>query len=226
MDYQSHHTESKILVLGDKFVGKTSLIYRIMVNDFNPEYESSLTIELKKRKIGIGKSVKTLKIWDVPDTSSSSEMNPLLLRNTKLALILGDLNNKSSYKSVLKWKKEVKKACKRSGIAEFPFVLVMNKSDVVRNLKRPPHKFQTDAFIKAYSEKNGFLSGLSVSCKSGSNFIKLLEVMSCFEGDSGSTAANSLMKGSLSLSKRTLEMGMKWKSLKNGKGKGNRKKCC
>lgn len=50
MSLLGEYKESKILVLGDKFVGKTALIYRIIENDFNSKYETSLTVELKKGK--------------------------------------------------------------------------------------------------------------------------------------------------------------------------------
>lgn len=142
-----------------------------------------------------------------------------------MALILCDLNNKKSYKSAQKWKKELKKACKRYGIDDFPFVLVMNKSDVLSSLKRLPHSFQTEDYINKFVKKQGFVAGVKVSCKTGYNFIKLLEIMSSFGGDNGSTAATSvLMKGSLKLSVKTFERSLKLGSLKSKNGVGLRRR--
>lgn len=226
MSLLEDYKESKILIFGDKFVGKTALVHRVISDEYNPSYNTSRTVELKKRKLKIGKKILDFKLWDVPGKTTNYEMNPLLLRGTKLGLILGDVNTEKSYKSAIKWKKEVIKACKRYGIDDFPFILVMNKADVVNTLKRLPHKFQTDVYIRKFAEKNGFKSGVKISCKSGFGVKDLLVLMSEF-GSDGSTAANSFFKGSYKLSVRTLDNGIGGnQSNLSIRKKDKRERCC
>ena len=55
---------SKIVVLGDMNVGKSSLIKRLVNNTFNYEYKATIGVDFEVVKYNILQKVFNLQIWD------------------------------------------------------------------------------------------------------------------------------------------------------------------
>ena len=80
----------KICVIGDKDVGKTSLVRRFVFNTFSDEKEETLESKAFKRKMGD----VTLMIWDV---SVYEEHIEKILNGARAILILGDITRGETY---------------------------------------------------------------------------------------------------------------------------------
>ena len=79
----------KLCVIGDKAVGKTSLIRRFVYGTFEPEVEETLESRAYKKKFGD----VTFLIWDV--SVYEQNIKPIL-SGAKAVIIVGDLTRKET----------------------------------------------------------------------------------------------------------------------------------
>ncbi len=80
----------KICVIGDKDVGKTSLVRRFVFNTFSDEKDDSVESRAFKRKI----DDVTLMVWDV---SVYEEHIEKILNGARAVIILGDITRGETY---------------------------------------------------------------------------------------------------------------------------------
>ena len=55
---------SKIIIVGDVSVGKTSLVQRFVTNSFNHDYKATIGVDFEIEKFQILKTTFNLQIWD------------------------------------------------------------------------------------------------------------------------------------------------------------------
>ncbi len=85
----------KVCVIGDKSVGKTSLIRRFVYDTFEPETEETLESKaFKKRYNNI-----TFMVWDV--SVYERNIKPIL-SGAKAVIIVGDLTRRETYETMIK----------------------------------------------------------------------------------------------------------------------------
>jgi small GTP-binding protein len=121
-------TEYKICILGDDEVGKTSLIRRYTENKFEEGYTGQKQI-WKKEDLYVSivekglphSDIIALNIWDW--VSRITEKQSYI--NAKGALLVCDLTDKASLRSLKHWKDELYKVA-----GEVPIVVVGNKIDL------------------------------------------------------------------------------------------------
>jgi len=108
----------RIIILGDKGVGKTSLIKRHSTGDFTEEYVTTKGNNMHSLKIQTNSGLVTLNIWDLEllDTAKNCLADAFI--------IMFDVTNQDSYKNVNKWYQAAKLDNKNA-----PIVLCGNKVD-------------------------------------------------------------------------------------------------
>jgi len=98
----------KVIVLGSEFVGKTSLIYRIHNNSFNAhQYTPTLGCDYIKYTKEIDKKKITLNIWDTAGQERFRTISRTYFKDSHAALIIYDITNAESFKTVEFWIKEL-----------------------------------------------------------------------------------------------------------------------
>ncbi len=80
----------KVCVIGDKGVGKTSLVKRFVFNTFSESQEETAESKAYRRKVGD----TTLMIWDI---SVYEEHVPRILSGAKAIIIVGDVTRRETY---------------------------------------------------------------------------------------------------------------------------------
>lgn len=100
--------ELKICVLGDAYVGKTSLVQRFTSGTFNGNTESTVRISFQTKNLVLeGKNVKC-NIWDTAGQEKYRSLAPIYYRGADAALIVYDISDENSLIILQYWMKQLR----------------------------------------------------------------------------------------------------------------------
>ncbi len=123
--------KAKVVFLGDKNVGKTSLITRFMYDYFESSYHATIGIDFLSRTVYLDDSRQVrLQLWDTAGQERFRALVPAYIRDSAVAVVTYDITCQESFKETEGW---IKEARKERG-DEVKVVLVGNKSDLGMNL--------------------------------------------------------------------------------------------
>ena len=155
----------KIVMIGNAGSGKTSLFWRYKHNSFEEEFPWPMPeFYPKVFPMEDGKRFKMM-MWDTANVErfKGCKMMPSFWRNSVGAIVVFDLSNFESFRSVGDWLKELKENCK----ATAAIYLVGNQSDCdKRAVKREE--------VEKYAASHG-LRYFETSAKTGENVTELFE---------------------------------------------------
>ncbi len=155
----------KITILGEKNVGKTSLVYRYIENKFRESYKATLGVNLLKKDMEVDGNSVSAQIWDLGGQDSFKSLRKLYLEGANGAFIIFDVTDRKSFDKLNEWIESFKEAR-----GEQPMVLIGNKSDLENQRKI------TDTEASNYAKENN-MELILTSAKTGQNveeaFIKL-----------------------------------------------------
>ncbi|NNG02981.1 MAG: GTP-binding protein [Inquilinus sp.] len=84
----------KICIIGDFAVGKTSLVRRYVLNQFSPNYQATLGVNVYKYTDEISTGTETLTLsqilWDIEGAKNGRDVIETYLRGGAGALVVGD----------------------------------------------------------------------------------------------------------------------------------------
>ena len=115
----------KLIVLGDEFSGKSSILHRYKNKDFILNNSSTIGVDFVTSTINHNNNEYTLHIWD---TSGQEKFNSIITsyyRNIIVALLVFDLSNNESFLNLSKWLDNIKCYCNSNVIVK----LIGNKCD-------------------------------------------------------------------------------------------------
>ncbi len=115
----------KICLLGEKSVGKTSLVYRFVDNKFQEDYKATLGANILQKHLEIDGHSVSFNIWDLSGQDSFKKLRKLYLEGSKGALVIFDLTNRASFEKLGSWIQNF-----REHRGEKPFCLIGNKFDL------------------------------------------------------------------------------------------------
>ena len=152
----------KIILLGDSAVGKSKLIERYLMNEYNPRQLSTYALTLFRKDIQLdGESKKTsVDFWDTAGQESFNRMHPSYYYRAHCCLLLFDVTRKLTYQHLADWYKELREYCEN-----IPVVLVANKIDVDYKVTRKEFKFATKHNLPFFF----------VSAADGTNVVQVFE---------------------------------------------------
>ena len=208
----------KVIILGDSYVGKSSLINRLINNKF-VELSNTLSIEYHTYVISINGYKIRMQIWD---TAGQEKFNSLIsnyYKNTDVAIFVYSIDKEESFQNLEMWFKHLKDNNENS-----LNILIGNKLDKEKEGKRVLNYEKAENFAKL----NKFFLFREISCKSKEiydieDIYEIFdEIGKKFYNESKEDRNNSdSVSYKVSDSMRTL--GDKQKLKKNEKKK---KKCC
>jgi len=122
----------KIILLGDSAVGKSKLIERYLMDEYNPRQLSTyaLTLFRKEVKLESGES-SVVDFWDTAGQEAFNRMHPSYYYRAHCCILLFDVTRKVTYQHLADWYKELREYCEN-----IPVVLVANKIDVDYNVRK------------------------------------------------------------------------------------------
>ena len=87
--------EKKVLIIGDSNVGKTSIMLRIVRNEFDEYSMPTLGTGFKVREIQFKDNQKMqLSIWDTAGQEKFDSLTKIYFKHAEAALIVYDVTNK------------------------------------------------------------------------------------------------------------------------------------
>ena len=116
----------KFIIIGDSFVGKTKIINRLVNGKCSNHYISTIGIDFLMHNIQIDNHIFKLEIWDTAGCEKYKSITRQYYNNSACAIIVYDVTDIQSFKSVSKWVEE----CKSSNNPNIHLVLVGNKNDL------------------------------------------------------------------------------------------------
>ena len=151
---------SKLILVGDYSVGKTSLIVRFVKNTFKEDYHSTIAVDISQKSIQIADDTQMdFVIWDIG--GQITQMAPYRKRfyeRADSAFIVVDRTRLDSLHNVNMWYEELKKYATKN----INIIIVGNKSDLVDEV------VVSDENMKKVADNLG-LTYILTSAKTGEN---------------------------------------------------------
>ena len=146
----------KIIIVGDSGVGKSSLLKRAVQNRFDGSYQATIGFEFLLMHFKVNDLKLKLQIWDTCGQEMYRSLVQGFYRNTSLALIVYDVNQKKSYDALDIWLKDIRQHTEQ----ELPIFIAGNKSDLEKVVPSEEAKiFAVSNRTKYFTEcsaKNGY----------------------------------------------------------------------
>ena len=93
----------KIVFLGNRNVGKTSLIYKYINNVFIEDTLQTCNAQKNTKSININGDIYVLDIWDTAGQEKYRALGKLYVKNTKIAILVYDITDQKSFEGVEYW---------------------------------------------------------------------------------------------------------------------------
>ena len=123
----NHDTATKLILIGDGAVGKTSLCTHLRTKKISGKYDLTvgLNIEVFETYLRELSSTVKLVLWDLAGQERFGCIRSEFYNGARVALIVFDLQNRGSFFDVRHWIREL-----RNHSPQTPFILVGNKNDI------------------------------------------------------------------------------------------------
>ena len=120
----------KVIVVGDRFVGKTSIINRYVNNNFNINNLVTIGFDsfIKEIKLKKGKII-TIRITDTAGQEKFRCLTKSFFRNADGVIFVFSLNSKESFENIGMW---MDNFCENVNSKDIPVFLVGNKKDLIQ----------------------------------------------------------------------------------------------
>jgi len=90
----------KIILVGESGVGKTSIIYRYLFDEYNQEILATTSITAEKKEIIIDEEKITLEIWDTCGQEKYRSLANLFFTKVDAAILVYDCTSKNSFEQL------------------------------------------------------------------------------------------------------------------------------
>ena len=147
----------KVIILGDSYVGKSSIINRLINNKFT-DLPNTLSIEYHTYIISVNDFILRMQLWD---TAGQEKFNSLIsnyYKGTEVAIFVYSIDKEDSFKNVQRWFNNLKDNTEKS-----ENILLGNKKDIIDE-DESQRKVDTEIAEK-FANDNKFLVFQEISCK-------------------------------------------------------------
>jgi small GTP-binding protein len=117
---------AKVILVGDAFVGKTSIIQQYATHAFDPACEPTIGASFIARRVETVYGTIEIQIWDTAGQERFRSLIPMYSRNATACLLVLDLSNLVSYEHLEMWLGIVQENCS----PHCHVYVVGNKSDL------------------------------------------------------------------------------------------------
>jgi small GTP-binding protein len=120
--------QKKICMLGSFAVGKTSLVRRFVESIYSDVYQTTVGVKIDKKNVQVDEKEVSLVLWDIYGEDDYQRMRWTYLRGASGYLLVADGTRKTTLEKAVSLEQKV-----REEVGAIPFVLVINKSDLIRD---------------------------------------------------------------------------------------------
>ena len=122
--------EYKVVVLGERGVGKTSLVCRFMNDYFTPKQESTIgAFFLTKKMMTSNGSSWKMQLWDTAGQERFRSMAKLYYRNASAVIVCFDITDEVSWAKLKDWIEEISSSCSAE-TEDLIYIISCNKTDL------------------------------------------------------------------------------------------------
>lgn len=125
--------QKKICMLGSFAVGKTSLVRRFVESIYSDVYQTTVGVKIDKKNLRMDEKDVSLVLWDIYGEDDYQKMRWTYLRGASGYLLVADGTRKDTLEKAVSLEQRV-----REEVGAIPFVLVINKSDLIRDWELEP----------------------------------------------------------------------------------------
>ena len=162
----------KVLVLGDPATGKTSICKRALTNTFFDTYKSTIGVSFENKRLTVDGTNVKMQLWDIAGQDRYQNIVRVYYAKSQGVFVVYDLNDRKSFDSVLRWKKEIDDKVRLPNGDPVPCVLIGNKCDVCT---KTLSKVQGE--IDQFCNEHGFVKGFLTSAKENINIEEAAEFL-------------------------------------------------
>lgn len=121
----------KAIIIGDAFVGKSSLINQAIKKQFKTTYAPTLGFDYFVFHIRIKNKIIKLQIWDTCGQEIYKSLVTNFYRNSSVAFMVYAINDRNSFEHIDNWLKEIK----YNSSPDTKIFLIGNKCDLINERK-------------------------------------------------------------------------------------------
>jgi small GTP-binding protein len=122
--------QKKICTVGAYAVGKTSLLARFVKSLFDEKYLTTIGVKIDKKIVTVAGQEVMLMLWDLAGEDEFSQVKTSYLRGASGYLLVADKTRPHTLETAIQLKARIE-----NEVGEIPFILVINKSDLVDESK-------------------------------------------------------------------------------------------
>lgn len=161
----------KILIIGDSGVGKTAILRCLQGQGFSQKTFTTVGMDFVKKIIDVDGARIKLEIWDTAGQERFRSMTRFQFRGTKGALLVYDVTDRESYKTLNYWLKMVDMEIDQYHKEPIPVMLLGNKADKTE-VKQVPYKKGQQLSVEYLM--HGFRE---TSAKTGTNILEAVTAL-------------------------------------------------
>jgi small GTP-binding protein len=125
--------QKKICMVGAFAVGKTSLVRRFVESIYSDVYQTTVGVKIDKKNVQVREKEVSLILWDIYGEDDYQKMRWTYLRGASGYLLVADGTRKATLEKAVSLEHRV-----REEVGAIPFILVINKSDLIRDWELDP----------------------------------------------------------------------------------------
>ncbi|RDD37598.1 Ras-related protein Rab-32 [Trichoplax sp. H2] len=170
---QNNSTEKKehlfkIIVVGSKFTGKTSIIRRYVHQYFSENYKATIGVDFALKVINWdAETVIKLQLWDIAGQDNYEKMTRVYFKDAVGAVVVYDITDTKTFESTKKWKDDVDNKVFLPDGSTVPVVLLANKCD-----KAKIGDHNDPEYLDKFIQDNGYIKWFETSAKTNVNIDK------------------------------------------------------
>ena len=116
----------KVVLLGDSAVGKTKLVERFLLKDYNPVNNSTYALTLYEHHENLQGRDILVSIWDTAGQERFEPIHSSFFYRAQAAILVFDATRKETYQHLEEWHQQL-----ISQRGQIPVIVVANKIDLV-----------------------------------------------------------------------------------------------
>ncbi|CAL6089031.1 Rab1a [Hexamita inflata] len=142
---QTNENEVKLVMLGEAYVGKTSILYRFMSDQYSENLGSTITASFYKKKVTVQNSIVQLQLWDTAGLEKFKSITPLYYRTADVILVVFAVDSIKSFEKAVRTIEEVRIQRPKPNI-----ILLGNKTDLNNQTKEQAESFSQISGYKLF----------------------------------------------------------------------------
>ena len=149
----------KIVLIGDSSVGKTNMLSRYISNEYDPNSQSTIGVELSTKNYKFDKDEVKVQLWDTAGQEKYRSITSSYYKGAQGCLLVYDITRKATFENIDKWYSELKSGADN----DINAILVGNKCDLENERQVTVEEAQKKAklFNMAFMETSA-LNGTNV----------------------------------------------------------------